>query len=250
LGVVPGKLFVLVPPSEAKTSGGSRATTHGTFDDVLLVPRDQVLAALSRLLGASSPALRARTLQVRGALLERALEATRSLVEGRAQLMPAWRRYSGVVWSHLEPLSMTPAQRRRVLVPSGLYGVTTGVDLVADYRLKMDVGLSPLGNIASHWRPHVATALAIHANGATVVNLLPTQHARAIDFKALGANCRVVDVAFVQAGGAGAAGHSAKAAKGVLARRLVEQGIASLETFEWEGWRSEQVDGSVRIVAP
>jgi hypothetical protein len=36
----------------------------------------------------------------------------------------------------------------------------------------------------------------------------------------------------------------------VLARRLVEQGIASLETFEWEGWRAEQGLGSVRIVAP
>jgi cytoplasmic iron level regulating protein YaaA (DUF328/UPF0246 family) len=114
--------------------------------------------------------------------------------------MPAWRRYSGVVWTHLEPHSMTPAQRRRVLVPSGLYGVTTGVDLVADYRLKMDVGLAPLGNIAAHWRPYVATVLATHANGATVVNLLPTQHARAIDFKALGGNCRVIDVAFVGPG--------------------------------------------------
>jgi cytoplasmic iron level regulating protein YaaA (DUF328/UPF0246 family) len=209
-----------------------------------------VLKALSDLLESSSRASLEKTLQVRGALLERALVATRSLVEGRAELLPAWRRYSGVVWSHLEPHSMTPAQRRRVLVPSGLYGLTTGADFVADYRLKMDVGLSPLGNIATHWRPSLSSALASYVDGATLVNLLPAQHATAIDFRAVGANCRVVHVDFVQASGAGAAGHAAKAVKGVLTRRLVEQGLASLESFEWEGWRSQERDGAVRVVAP
>lgn len=244
------RLFVLVPPSEAKSVGGVRHARPGAFDEALRDARQFALDALARLLATDDLQSWERVLRVRGPLLERALAATRLLVEGRAPLSPAWRRYSGVVWSHLDPSTLTIGERRRLLVPSGLYGVTTAADPIADFRLRMDVTIAPLGNVAAFWRPRLASVVASHVGRATIVNLLPGQHAAAIDKRALNERGRVVDVAFVDADGAGAAGHDAKAVKGVVARRLVQEGLSALQDFEWEGWRSELVDGAVRVRAP
>jgi len=115
-------------------------------------------------------------LKVRGPLLERALEASREVVEGRAGLLAGWRRYCGVVWSHLEPQSLSPAQRRRILVPSGLYGLTTAEDAVADYRLKMNASLPAVGNVAAFWKEHLTAVLIQDLKGVGVVNLLPREH--------------------------------------------------------------------------
>ncbi len=243
------KLFVLVPPSEAKATGGVRAARPGAFDEALHDARERTLDALALLINAD-PRTTEKALRVRGPLLERALAATELLVERRALLFPAWRRYTGVVWSHLDPSSLAIGERRRVLVPSGLYGVTTAADPIADYRLRMDVSIAPLGNVAAFWRPHLTPLIAAHVGRAIVVNLLPGQHAAAIDVATLAKHCRVVDVDFVDADGSGAAGHDAKAVKGVVARRLLRQGLGSLDDFEWEGWRSETVGDRVRLRAP
>jgi cytoplasmic iron level regulating protein YaaA (DUF328/UPF0246 family) len=243
------KLFVLVPPSEAKAPGGVRAARPGAFDESLHEARERTLDALARLMNAN-PHEWEKALRVRGPLLGRALAATELLVERRAHLLPAWRRYHGVVWSHLDPSTLTIGERRRVLVPSGLYGVTTAADPIADYRLRMDVSIIPLGNLAAFWRPRLSPVIAAHVGKATLVNLLPGQHAAAIDAAMLAERCRVVDVDFVGADGSGAVGHDAKAVKGVVARRLLRQGLASLDDFEWEGWRSEKVGEKVRLRAP
>ena len=244
------RLFVLVPPSEAKSLGGVRHARPGAFDEVLGNARQSALDALSRLLASDDPRSWERVFRVRGPLLERALGATTLLVAGRATLWPAWRRYAGVVWVHLDPSTLTIGERRHLLVPSGLYGLTTAADPIADYRLGMDVSLPPLGNLAAYWRPHLTAVMSDHVRRSTVVNLLPGQYANGIDLGALSEHCRVVDVAFVSADGSGVAGHDAKAVKGVVARRLVRQGLSCLEDFEWNGWHSEHVDGTVRLRAP
>jgi cytoplasmic iron level regulating protein YaaA (DUF328/UPF0246 family) len=191
-----------------------------------------------------------KVLGVRAVLLERALAATSDLAKGRAAVLPAWQRYSGVVWAHLDASTLSVAQRRRILVPSGLYGVTTAQDPIADYRLKMDVALAPLGNLAAYWRPLLARVLGNHLRGATVIDLLPREHRVALDLEALAETGRVVTVRFVASNGAAAAGHAAKAVKGVLARRVLVEGLSVLDSFEWEGWRSVRSGDVIEVVAP
>lgn len=244
------KLFVLIPPSEAKSEGGSQSSRSGTFDDELAVPRNIVIDALGQLLASAPRNLLERTLNARGPLLASALSAMTAVVEGRAPHKPAWKRYTGVVWSYLECASLSPVQRRRLLVPSGLYGVSTAMDPIADYRLKMDVGLAPLGTMAKFWRPLIAAALVPQVKRATVVNLLPSQHAGAVNFEVLAAHCRIVNVEFIAANGSGAAGHAAKAVKGIVARRLIKHGLLALEEFEWDGWTLDRRGRDIRIVAP
>ncbi|HEX7443296.1 MAG TPA: peroxide stress protein YaaA, partial [Acidimicrobiales bacterium] len=213
--------LLLLPPSEGKTIGGRRAGRPDTFAGDLSRPRAAVVAELGRVLRSASGSTRAAVLGVRGELLERALVATGELLDGTAPVLPAWRRYSGVVWAGLDPGTVTPADRRRILVPSGLYGMTTAADPVADYRLKLLVSLGRLGRLSTFWRPMVTPALCRRARGRVVVDLLPAEHAHALDLTALASSTRVVQVRFVGADGRRAVGHEAKSAKGRLARAVL-----------------------------
>lgn len=194
------------------------------------------------------PAVQARVLGVRGPLLDRAVAATDALVAGTAPVLPAWKRYTGVVWAGLDPATLSPGARRRVLVPSAVYGMTTAADPVADYRLKLLVNLGHLGRLSSFWRTDVTAALARRAAGRTVVDLLPAEHAHAVDLAALVGADRVVRVRFVAADGARAVGHGAKSAKGRLARMLLDEGLGGVPGFAFDGWRA-MVEGDMVTVA-
>ncbi len=240
--------FVLLPPSESKVSGGRLPTATGYFDESLATAREQVRAALASLLRDASPEEVSRVLKVRGALLERAVASSRLIVEGVAPTLPAWQRYSGVVWSHLEPLTLSEEQRSRVLIPSGLYGLSTGTDEIADYRLTMKVNLGDLGNVASFWRPTLARALE-GIDGATFVNLLPKEHDGAMRLATLQQE-RILTVSFLRHGGEGIAGHDAKAVKGVVARRVLDEGLEAVDGFRWKGWRGRIHRGHHEVRAP
>lgn len=241
---------ILLPPSEGKRPGGSKGARPGRFDEELDAERSEVTSALGHLLATASPRTLEKVLNVRAALLERAMEASADLVDGRSVTLPAWQRYSGVVWAHLDAATLSPSQRRRILVPSALYGMTTAQDPIGDYRLKMNVSLAPLGNLAAYWRPVLSDVLASHLGGSTVVDLLPREHEAAFDLESLSATCRVARVRFVGADGAAAAGHGAKAVKGVFARRVLEEGLGVLDSFEWEGWRGVRGGNVTRVSAP
>jgi hypothetical protein len=247
---VAAPLLVLLPPSEAKTPGGNFRAGVGAFDEALEDDRRRVVEALIATLATATTRRQEILLNARGPLLERALEATRKLGEDRIPRMAAWQRYNGVVWSHLGPTTLAPGHRRRVLVPSSLYGVTTAEDRIADFRLKMNVGVAPLGTMASYWKPRVTTVVAQHAKRSTIVNLLPLEHEAAIDLKELNRLRRVIRVQFIDGEGGTTVGHDAKAVKGILARTLLLEGLDSLTNFEWQGWRSVPVEGEFLIVSP
>lgn len=242
------ELLVLLPPSEGKASGGARGLSGGTFSRSLARPRAEVRRALASVL--NDPSRSARVLGVQGALLEDARAATRRLVGGRPPLLPAWQRYTGVVWEHLEASSLTIEQRRRVLVPSGLYGITTADDPIADYRLKLSVSLGGIGSLARFWRPSLTRALRPVVAGRSVVVMLPKEHAAAIDHTALAAVCELVEVRFVDRGGSRSVGHAAKAVKGVAARVLLEGGLSELETLRSAGWTARRSSVGIDVVAP
>ena len=247
---MPRPPLLLLPPSEGKAVGGRLAVRADSFAHDLAEPRARVLAELAEVVSSRDAAERARVLGVRGDLLERAVEATEQLVDGTARVLPAWRRYTGVVWGGLEPATLTPADRRRVLVPSGLYGITTAADPVADYRLRLLVALGSLGRLSSFWRPTVTSALVARAWGRVVVDLLPAEHAHAVDFDALAEVCRVVRVRFVSADGGHAVGHEAKTAKGRFTRLLLNEGLEGVAGYRLEGWRAALAGDVVTVTAP
>ncbi len=240
-------IYLLLPPSEGKKEGGARGGAGGTFDATLAKERTSVRRGLRQLLGAADDARLSSVLKVRGPLLERAKVASRQLVVGRAPLLVAWERYEGVVWQHLDPATLGEEQRQRILVPSALYGVTLATDVVADYRLTFSVSLPGLGNLARYWSPSVTSAVATHCRGAMVVDLLPAEHAGALDLDALATSVRLERVRFTDASGARVVGHDAKAAKGAFARHLLDHGWDARAGFCAHGWKAT-VDPSGRTV--
>ena len=159
-------------------------------------------------------------LGVKGAHLERARRTNTSLLG--APTLPAWQRYTGVVWDHLDLASLTATEQKRavssIAIVSGLLGLAMANDPVPDYRLKMGARLPTLGALASWWRPEVTEALAKVAQRRMVIDLLPQEHRGAIDWTQLPG---VIRLELVSKRGGAVGGHNAKAAKGLLARHVL-----------------------------
>jgi cytoplasmic iron level regulating protein YaaA (DUF328/UPF0246 family) len=216
--------MLLLPPSEGKDDGGSARRTawspdSGSMGSRLAEHRLDVVEALAAAHGGNE-----KLLGVKGDHLLRAQSANTSLIG--APTLPAWQRYTGVVWDHLDPASLPAAARRRIVVVSGLLGLVRADDPVPDYRLKMSANLAPLGKLSTWWRDTLTTELRRRARRRVVVDLLPQEHRAAVELSGLeGVSLTLVD----PTGKPG--GHFAKAAKGELARAVLTDGVAAIDTW-------------------
>ena len=240
-------VHLLLPPSEGKAAGGHRRRRRSAFP-ALAERRALVIDALATACADSGAA--ERVLGVRGELLDRALGAVAEVAGGAPPLLPAWQRYTGVVWEHLAPASLPEEMLGRILVPSGLLGLTTALDPVPDYRLKLSVSLPDVGRLDRWWRPAVTEVLIKKLRGRPVVDLLPAEHAAAIDWDRLSSRVPITRVRFVSADGSRAVGHAAKATKGRLARLLITEGRAAASRFRWDGWAASKDGDDLVVVAP
>lgn len=236
---------ILLPPSEGKAPGGSgdpvdwAAGGFGQLAPMRMQVRDAVRRVVRR--RADAQAL----LGVTGPHLDRALEEWRDI--DQAPTLPAADRYSGVVWGALDLASLPAAARRRgmqrIVVPSGLWGLVGAADAIPAYRLKMGARVGALGRLSAWWQPAVSQALASRARRGAVMDLLPNEHAAAIDVAALRPES-VVRVEIVDDGPAGrrAVGHAGKSLKGLLARAvLVEDARTAADVADL------RVDGLERV---
>jgi cytoplasmic iron level regulating protein YaaA (DUF328/UPF0246 family) len=221
-GLAPAnRIAILLPPSEGKAEGGDLREVwdphEGSYGPRLGEMRLLVAREMRRLRGGDAPLL-----GVQGENLLRARRANAALVG--APTLPAWRRYTGVVWNHLDVGSLSPASRARALgsivVFSGLLGAVRAADPVPDYRLKMGARLEPTGQLAAWWREPLSALLNELLAGCTVVDLLPQEH-RAAFVPDRGSLAAYLCVNLVDKSGR-SGGHGAKAAKGRLVRHLVE----------------------------
>lgn len=181
-----------------------------------------------------------KLLGVKGDHLDRAQAANVSLVGARS--LPAWRRYTGVVWDHLDPATLEAAQRRRIVVVSGLLGLVRGDDPVPDYRLKMGANLAPFGKLSTWWRDDLSDTLNRYARGRSarqprmIIDLLPKEHRAA--WSPAGP-VTGVSIEFVDPTGK-PGGHFAKAAKGELARAILTDGLGAVDR-----WRHDRFELAV-----
>ena len=175
--------MLLLPPSEGKAQGGSSRRAgwtpeSGAFGSRLSDRRIAVVEALASIGGGDE-----KLLGVKGEYLLRAQSANSSLIG--AATLPAWQRYTGVVWDHLEPGTLPAAARRQIVVVSGLLGLVRGDDPIPDYRLKMSANLRPLGKLSTWWRDDLSAELRRVARRRFVVDLLPQEHRAALDLDGL-----------------------------------------------------------------
>lgn len=217
--------MLLLPPSEGKAASGNTRRNAwtpeaGVFGDALGSMRVRIVAALAAQGGGNE-----KLLGVKGDHLLRAQSANTSLIG--APTLPAWQRYTGVVWDHLAPATLPSAARKQIVVVSGLLGLVRGDDSVPDYRLKMGANLAPLGKLSTWWRDALSTQLVGATRRRFVIDLLAQEHRGALDLDGV----HGISVALIDPSGK-PGGHFAKAAKGELARALLTDGLAALEAWE------------------
>ena len=203
--------LILLPPSEGKAPGGGGASWKaGTMADQSLD--------------------RARATVLREA-------AAAGVVARRGPTCPAIERYTGVLYGELAWSTLPAAARRRgderVRIVSGLWGLVAPPDPIPHYKLKMSARVGDLGRLSTWWRPRLAPVVAARSRGAVVWDLLPIEHAAAMDWAEAHPAQRVT-VRFVDASGR-TVSHWNKLLKGALVRWLLTAqpaGPAALESFE------------------
>jgi cytoplasmic iron level regulating protein YaaA (DUF328/UPF0246 family) len=209
---------ILLPPSETKAAGGTRA------------PWQPGTGALPALDGA-----RAQVLAALGG----------GVADGRTRR--AIDRYTGVLYGQLDWPSLPPAARRlgarTVLIASGLWGVSGPTDPIPEYRLKMSASLAPLGKLSTWWRPQLSAALSDHLAGRLVWDLLPNEHAAAWRPEQA-APARRVTVRFLDGNGR-TVSHWNKLLKGALVRNLLTERPDGPEALAgWEHPSGYRVDAA------
>jgi len=210
-------VFVLLPPSETKATGGVGAPLDLTslrFPG-LLEARQQMVSAVTDLC-LDLPAARA-ALSV-SPTKDSEIVATAGLRS--AATMPAMLRYTGVLYEALDIPHLPPAARtragERLLIQSALFGLVAGRDAVPAYRLSAGSALPGIGGIPAFWRPRLAVPMA--SLDRPLVDLRSG---------AYGAFAPLPDAITVRVVTENAAGqrtvvsHFNKATKGLLARALV-----------------------------
>jgi cytoplasmic iron level regulating protein YaaA (DUF328/UPF0246 family) len=198
-------MYLLLPPSESKTTGGDN-TWHadsGRFGESLTETRELVLSVLH------DPATRPK-----GSRWDS--DATK----------PAHRRYSGVVWQHLDPESLDPAAAavaaQSVVVLSALGGLFSWDDPVPAYKLKMSATAALTGRFSRLWYPHLAGLLQ-----GPVFDLTALEQTAALQRPD---RSDWVRIELVDPRG-GRSGHRGKAAKGRLVRAMLTHGPDILDDY-------------------
>jgi hypothetical protein len=153
--------------------------------------------------------------------------------------MRAADRSTGVVWEALSLETLPEPVRRRarssVAVVSGLHGLIGVDDPTPDYRLRMGASLPPLGRLSTWWREPLSAVVSEWSRRRFVVDLLTNDLRAAWDPPSRASGVRVQ---FVERSGdrsSGVVGHDAKAAKGRLARHLLESDgdvVAALDAWD------------------
>lgn len=159
---------------------------------------------------------------------------------------PAIEAFTGVVFKALDYPSLTEDSRLRcdgdVRIISSLYGWLRPRDIIKSYRLdftsRLEEGPSAGKALNNFWRMDVTKALVRslqEAPGADILNLLPADAAKCIDWKLVKRFAKIwkVDFQEVREGGVmkTPAAERLKALRGTLLRQILTDGIADAATL-------------------
>jgi cytoplasmic iron level regulating protein YaaA (DUF328/UPF0246 family) len=224
------RVVVLLPPSEGKAAGGRGLRTPGAFE--ALEPSRLTVAKGLRRREFSA----VRELKVGPVAAAAAMTDNRRVLE--APVLPALRRYTGVLYDALDyPGRPVPLRRRldrSVVVVSGLWGLLRGDDPVPAYKLPIGAAVPGAGRLAAWWRPRVTPLLAEHVAGAVVWNLLPGAYGAAVGPLPTARAGWSIRVERESAGRRTVVGHDNKTVKGALAAAVVEHALSGPDALA--GW--------------
>lgn len=164
--------------------------------------------------------------------------------------------FNGDVYKGFDSFSLSEDKlkyaQNKLLILSGLYGLLRPLDLILPYRLEMGtkINIGTSKNLYAFWKDKTTAKinqLIVNHGHSVVLNLASKEYAKAVDFDGL--NTRVVDVEFkeLRNGKLKVISFSAKKARGVMARMIVDKGIEvveDLKNFIVDGYEFSQEGSS------
>ena len=195
-------MLIVLPPSETKAPGGTDAPMSLSFPSL-----DPVRTLLIDVLTATPVDTQMSELKIPAG---KRADAEENLVLRSAPVMPAIRRYTGVLYDALDAASLPDAALSRLAVGSALFGLVRATDCVPRYRVS---GGSKVGGrtMKAWWGTSVSDVLA---QQDFVVDL------RSGAYQQLGPVPGAVTVRVEQADTGKVVSHFNKQYKGELARAL------------------------------
>lgn len=250
----PGRVLLLLPPSETKVDGGGgppldlAALAHPSLNPL----RAELAEELVKL-AADVPASRAAL----GLSPKQDAEIIRNAELLTSPTTPALLRYTGVLYDALDVRSLRGTAavraRTRLAVGSALFGLLRADDPVPAYRLSAGSSLPGRGTLAAAWKPRLEPVLADLAAQELVVDL------RSGSYAALARIPGAVDVDVLAEhpdGRRTVVSHFNKAHKGALARLLASTraepaDAAAVATLARRaGLRVERKNNNLNVIVP
>jgi cytoplasmic iron level regulating protein YaaA (DUF328/UPF0246 family) len=191
------KLFILIPPSEGKASGG----TYPPLSQL----NEHAQQAYGRLMNFKGDV--GALYGLKDKALKQALMVNQTLLS--SPTLPAIERYSGVVYEGIDYPSLSKEAKNffndHVRIISAMFGLLAPLDLIPDYKLKIEKL-----DLAKFWRSIIAKQL----EGYFIIDLLPQAHQKAVAYtQGLG-----IEFVMSKKGKVMPAGHHGKLIKGKFVR--------------------------------
>lgn len=154
----------------------------------------------------------------------------------------AMEAYTGVVFRAIGLSSLSASDRAaltaRVRIVSSLYGWLRPDDIIKPYRFDYTTRLAPEGEaFASFWRRDVTESIVreIAASGVRcVLNLLPADAARSVDWNEVGCHARVLRAEFKEITPDGTrtpAANRLKTLRGRILRQIIRENITTADAL-------------------
>mgnify|MGYP002714784037 FL=1 len=202
-------MLIVLPPSETKASGGTDAPMSLSFPSL-----DPVRTLLIDVLTATPVDTQMSELKIPAG---KRADAEENLVLRSAPVMPAIRRYTGVLYDALDAASLPDAALSRLAVGSALFGLVRATDCVPRYRVSG--GSKVGGRTMKAWWGSLVTDVLVEQG--FVVDL------RSGAYQQLGPVPGAVTVRVEQADTGKVVSHFNKQYKGELARALASYDATS-----------------------
>ncbi|MET3943958.1 YaaA family protein [Corynebacterium mucifaciens] len=204
-------MLIVLPPSETKAPGGTDAPMRLSFPSL-----DPVRTSLIDVLTATPVDTQMHELKIPAG---KRAEAEENLALRAAPVMPAIRRYTGVLYDALDASTLADEAVSRLAVGSALFGLVRAGDMIPRYRVS---GGTKVGGktMRAWWGTSVSDVLA---QQDFVLDM------RSGAYQQLGPVAGALTVRVEQADNGKVVSHFNKQYKGELARALAPHDAASAE---------------------
>lgn len=212
------KILYLIPPSEGKTPWWTLWSETLSFD--LEKPLDLLKGVTEK------------DLKCRGERFKAAQSLHHTLLHKKQlEILPAIKRYSGVMYNALHYSSMNWDEKTyfdtNFFILSWLYGFLKPQDLIANYKLPVEAKW-----VANYWKNILSQALN-KLEGDMIVDLLPQSYKKMIDWKQLKTLRVEIEFLRLDNGKTQKLAHGVKKVKGEYIKNICKNIFTDMEDFPW-----------------